>query len=64
MKDRPLTDEETQNFGVMPEGATTFPDLQSYQKAVDKVDKMEKDISYETFCNQDEGIFWLKELRR
>lgn len=51
---RPMTKEEIANFGVMPEGATIYPDYGSFKVACKELEN----APYQTFCSLDEGIFW------
>ena len=54
----PLTEEEIANFGVMPKGATVYPDYESFKIARKELEK----VHHQTFCSLDEGIFWTLEL--
>ena len=54
---RPMTDLEITEFNTIPKGATKYPDYESYRAACGNVKE-----PYQTGCNSDEGLFWIKEL--
>ncbi len=51
---RPMTEQEIENFGIIPKGATKYKTLQSFQTACKKLG----DIAYEAGSNPDKGLFW------
>ncbi len=57
---RPMTEQEIENFGVMPDGAIKYQDYKSY--LVESESLIKRSIAHETFCNQDEGLYWTVEL--
>ncbi len=54
VKWRPMTAQEIENFGVIPDGATKYKNLKSYQTACKKLNN----ITYEAGSNPDKGLFW------
>ncbi len=54
VKCRPMTEQEIGSFGIIPEGATKYKTLKSYQTACNKLG----DITYKAGSNSDEGLFW------
>ena len=53
---RQMTEQEIKNFGVIPEGATIYPDYESYKAACKNL--VERNVHHQTFCSQGEGQFW------
>ncbi len=51
---RPMTEREIVRFGVIPDGATKYKNLKSYQTACKKLNN----ITYEAGSNPDKGLFW------
>ena len=51
---RPMTEQEIENFGIIPEGATQYKDYESYVDACKELSKR----NYEAGSNPDEGLFW------
>lgn len=57
---RPLTKQEIERFGVIPDGATYYKDIKSYWEAVEDLDK--KNVGYRAGCNSEKGLYWTMEL--
>ncbi len=51
---RPMTEQEIENFGIIPKGATKYKTLKSGQTAC----KKRGEIAYEAGSNPDKGLFW------
>ncbi len=51
---RPMTEREIENFGIIPDGATKYKTLKSYQTACGKLNN----VTYEAGSNPDKGLFW------
>ena len=56
-KGRPMTEQEIAEFNSIPKGATKYPDYESYRAACGILTGR-----YQTGCNPDKGLFWIKEL--
>ncbi len=59
---RKLTEQEIENFYVIPEGATLYPDFKSFNKAREKL--LKRNVHHQTFCNRDESLYWIKEFEK
>ena len=59
-KCRPLTKQEIERFGVIPDGVTYYKDIQSFWLAVGDLDK--KNIAYRAGCDSEKGLYWTVEL--
>ncbi len=51
---RPMTEQEIARLEVIPDGATKYKTLKSYQTACKKLGN----ITYEAGSNPDKGLFW------
>jgi len=54
---RPMTEQEIEQFRVIPEEATRYPDYESYKDACSNL----KNVHYQTGSNPDEGLYWTLE---
>ncbi len=57
---RPLTKQEIENFGVIPDGATYYKDMKSFWLACESLAK--RRVGYRAGCNSEKGLYWTVEL--